>query len=202
MSATEGLPTLSVDAPGPQERGDAARNRGLLLDAARRLVAERGAESVTTDDIATAAGVGKGTLFRRFGSRAGLMIVLLDEDEKVQQQAILFGPPPLGPGATPLERLIAYGHTRLDFVATHYALLSDVGRDPQMRYSAPMTLHHRHVRLLLEAAGTSGDLDAQTTALMALLDADYIHHETTERGRTLDDLAQAWETLAGKLCGT
>ena len=202
MSASEGLPTLSVDAPGPQERGDAARNRGLLVEAARRLVAERGADAVTTDDIATAAGVGKGTLFRRFGSRAGLMIVLLDEDEKIQQQAILFGPPPLGPGAPPIDRLIAYGRARLDFAATHYALLSDVSRDPQMRYSAPMTLHHSHVRLLLEAAGTTGDLDAQATALMALLDADYVHHETTERGRTLDDLARAWETVAGKLCGT
>ncbi|MGH3637242.1 MAG: helix-turn-helix domain-containing protein, partial [Mycobacterium sp.] len=60
------------------ERGDAARNRALLLDAAHRLVAERGADAVTMDDIAAAAGVGKGTVFRRFGSRAGLMMVLLD----------------------------------------------------------------------------------------------------------------------------
>lgn len=50
--------------PAP-ERGDAARNRALLLDAARRLVAERGADAVTMDDVAAAAGVGKGTLFRR-----------------------------------------------------------------------------------------------------------------------------------------
>ncbi|HEV7854381.1 MAG TPA: helix-turn-helix domain-containing protein, partial [Mycobacterium sp.] len=55
----------------PQERGDAARNRTLLLEAARRLIAERGADAVSMDDIAAAAGVGKGTVFRRFGSRAG-----------------------------------------------------------------------------------------------------------------------------------
>ena len=55
--------------------------------------------------LAAAAGVGKGTLFRRFGSRAGLMLVLLDEDEKAEQQAMMFGPPPLGPGAPALERL-------------------------------------------------------------------------------------------------
>ncbi|KKE98938.1 TetR/AcrR family transcriptional regulator, partial [Mycolicibacterium obuense] len=165
-------------------------------------MAELGADAVTTDDIAAAAGVGKGTLFRRFGSRAGLMIVLLDEDEKAQQQAILFGPPPLGPGAAPLDRLIAYGRERLCFVNSHHALLSDVGRDPQMRFSAPMVLHHRHVRVLLEDAGTTGDLDAQTTALLALLDADYVHHETADRGRTLDRLGDAWETLARKICGT
>jgi len=197
-----GLPVLPVGDPAPPERGDAARNRALLLDAARRLVDARGAEAVTTDDIAAAAGVGKGTLFRRFGSRAGLMIVLLDEDEKIQQQAFLFGPPPLGPGAPPLERLLAYGRQRLKFVDTHHALLSDVGRDPQMRFNAPMMLHHRHIRVLLDGADTTGDLDSQATALMALLDTDYVHHQLAEGGRTLDDLGDAWETVARKLCGS
>ncbi|MFW0150062.1 TetR/AcrR family transcriptional regulator [Mycobacterium sp. smrl_JER01] len=197
-----GLPALPVSDPAPPERGDAARNRALLLDAARRLVDERGAEAVTTDDIAAAAGVGKGTLFRRFGSRAGLMIVLLDEDEKAQQQAFLFGPPPLGPQAPPLQRLLAYGRERLQFVETHHALLSDVGRDPQMKFNAPMTLHHRHVRLLLESAGTTGDLDAQAAALLALLDADYVHHQLHDENRTLTDLGDAWESVARKLCGT
>lgn len=202
MSVSDGPTTLSVSEPGPPERGDAARNRVLLLDAARRLVSERGAEAVTTDDIAAAAGVGKGTLFRRFGSRAGLMMVLLDEDEKALQQAFLFGPPPLGPGAAPGDRLRAYGRERLAFVATHHELMSDVGRDPQMRFAPPMMLQHSHVRMLLGQAGTTGDLDAQTTALLALLDADYVHHETTDRGRTLDDLGDSWEMLVGKLCGT
>ena len=113
MTASPPLRELPVTDQAPQERGDAARNRTLLLDAARRLIAERGADAVTTDDIAAAAGVGKGTLFRRFGSRAGLMIVLLDEDEKAEQQAMMFGPPPLGPGAPPLDRLLAYGRDRL-----------------------------------------------------------------------------------------
>jgi AcrR family transcriptional regulator len=193
---------LPISDQAPQERGDAARNRTLLLAAAHRLITERGAEAVTTDDIAAAAGVGKGTLFRRFGSRAGLMIVLLDEDEKVQQQAFLFGPPPLGPGAPPLERLIAYGRVRLTFVRAHQALLSDANRDTHTRFNAPAMLHHRHVQVLLEAAGTTGDLDAQAAALLALLDADYVQHQLAERGRTIEELGDAWETLARKLCGT
>lgn len=184
----------------PQERGDAARNRALLLEAARRLIGERGAGAVSTDDIAAAAGVGKGTLFRRFGSRAGLMIVLLDEDEKAQQQAFMFGPPPLGPGAPPLDRLVAYGRTRLAFVHDHHALLSDVARDPEVRFNAPYSLHHAHVRLLLQTAGTTGDLDAQATALTALLDADYVEHRLAE-GATLDEQGDAWEGVATKLCG-
>jgi AcrR family transcriptional regulator len=185
----------------PQERGDAARNRTLLLGAARRLIAERGADAVTTDDIAAAAGVGKGTLFRRFGSRAGLMIVLLDEDEKIEQHALMFGPPPLGPGAPPLERLIAYGSDRLTFVETHHALLSDANRDPRMRFIAPVMFHHRHIHVLLEAAGTTGDLDAQAFALLGLLDADYVQFQLTERGQTLEQLGEAWESVARKLCG-
>src|SRR6202790_5121799 len=125
MVASDRLPELPLSDTAPQERGDAARNRALLLESARRLMAERGADAVTMDEIAAAAGVGKGTLFRRFGSRAGLMIVLLDEDEKVEQQAFMFGPPPLGPGAPALDRLLAYGRDRLQFVHAHYGLLSD-----------------------------------------------------------------------------
>jgi AcrR family transcriptional regulator len=202
VSVSDRLVALPVTDSGPPERGDAARNRALLIEAARRLITERGADAVTTDDIAAAAGVGKGTLFRRFGSRAGLMIVLLDEDEKAEQQAFMFGPPPLGPGAPPLDRLLAYGRDRLKFVHTHYGLLSDANRDPQMRFNAPATLHHRHVRVLLEAADTTGNLDAQAAALVALLDADYVHHQMTERGETLESLGDAWEAVARKLCGT
>lgn len=153
------------------------------------------------DDVAAAAGVGKGTLFRRFGSRAGLMLVLLDEDEKAEQQAFLFGPAPLGPGAPPLQRLLAYGRERLKFVYDHRALLSDASRDPQTRFNAPATLHRAHVRMLLQAAATTGDLDAQTDALLALMDADYVQHQLTDRGQTLESLGDAWESLARKLCG-
>lgn len=195
------LRELPVSDQMPQERGDAARNRVLLLDAARKLVAKRGAEAVTMDDIAAAAGVGKGTLFRRFGSRAGLMMVLLDENERVLQQAFMFGPPPLGPGAPPLDRLLAFGRERLKFNHRHRALLSDVGRDPQTRYSAPYMVQRTHLRMLLEEAGTTGDLDAQTEALLALLEANYIEHQLHDRGSTLDQLADAWEGLARKLCG-
>jgi AcrR family transcriptional regulator len=192
--------SVALAAPsGPQERGDAARNRALLLDAARRLIAERGADAVTMDDIAAAAGVGKGTVFRRFGSRAGLMMVLLDEDERASQQAFLFGPPPLGPDAPPLDRLVAYGRERLCFVHAHHELLSAASREA--RYSAPAAVQRTHVRVLLEAAGTSGNLDIQTDALLALLDADYVEHQLIHGGYTLETLGDAWESLARKLCG-
>ncbi len=131
------------------------------------------------DDVAAAAGVGKGTLFRRFGSRAGLMMVLLDEDERASQQAFLFGPPPLGPDAPPLDRLIAFGRERMRFVHAHHQLLSEANRDPQTRHSAALSVLRTHLRVLLASAPTTGDLDAQTDALLALLDVDYVEHQLT-----------------------
>jgi len=203
VSGVERLGELPVWAPQelPQERGDAARNRALLLQAARTLVAERGADAVTMDDVAAAAGVGKGTLFRRFGSRAGLMMVLLDEDERASQQAFLFGPPPLGPDAPPLDRLVAFGRDRMRFVHTHHALLSAANRDPQLRHVGAAAVQRTHVRVLLQSAGTTGDLDVQTDALLALLDPDYVEHQLNDLGHTMKTLCDAWENLARKLCG-
>lgn len=184
----------------PRERSDAARNRARVLATARRLIGERGADAVSMDDIAAVAGVGKGTLFRRFGNRAGLMIALLDADERAQQQAFMFGPAPLGPDAPAVARLVAFGRARLRFVCDHLTLLSQTSRAASTGGSGPAALHRSHVRMLLDAAGATGDLDVQADALLALLDAGYVEHQLI-RGRSLESLADGWESLAGKLCG-
>ncbi|WP_329404083.1 TetR/AcrR family transcriptional regulator [Streptomyces melanogenes] len=69
------------------ERADALRNREAVLAAADALFAASDSpQSVSMDDIAAAAGVGKGTLFRRFGDRAGLIgAVIASRLEPVQQ---------------------------------------------------------------------------------------------------------------------
>ncbi len=104
-------PASPVELPvlgARRERRDAAANRGRILDAARAILARDGAEGLTMAAVAEAAGVGKGTLFRRFGDRAGLTEALLDEFARDFQDAFLLGPPPLGPGAPPAERLEAF----------------------------------------------------------------------------------------------
>ncbi|MEU6133292.1 helix-turn-helix domain-containing protein, partial [Saccharopolyspora sp. NPDC047091] len=103
------------------ERADAVRNREHLLAVVRELIAEHGVEKVTMDGLAERAGLGKGTVFRRFGSRAGIFRALLEDDESRFQQQVLSGPPPLGPGAGPAERLIAYGRERIPYLLRHHA---------------------------------------------------------------------------------
>src|SRR5689334_14040191 len=100
---------LSTADDEPCLRADAARNRARLLEAAARLIAEHGAAGVTMEAVAAAANVGKGTVFRRFGDRTGLLMALLDHSERKFQASILSGPAPLGPGAPPVERLRAFG---------------------------------------------------------------------------------------------
>src|SRR4051794_17238887 len=59
-------------------RADAERNRARLLEAARALFSERGLE-VPMEEIARAAGVGVGTLYRRFPARGDLVDALFEE---------------------------------------------------------------------------------------------------------------------------
>lgn len=191
-TADPGLPLLAE-----RRRSDATRNRIRVLEAARRLVDQRGAEAVTMDDVAVAAGVGKGTLFRRFGSRAALMRELLDADEREMQQAMMFGPPPLGPAAPALQRLLAFGAHRLDFVRRHVGLLC--AAQEWGRFGPAAAVLHTHVRMLLADAGSSGDLDIQADALLALLDARYVRSRLDER--TPGELADGWAQTATKLCG-
>ena len=54
----------------PAERADAARNRRHLLATARDMLAEQGVDKLTMDALAERAGLGKGTVYRRFGTRA------------------------------------------------------------------------------------------------------------------------------------
>ena len=114
------LPVVNNDPP---ERADAARNRRRILAAAEKLFAENGVSCTSMDAIAAEAGVGKGTLFRRFGDRASLARSLLSERDSGFQEALIRGEPPLGPGAPAAERLVAFGEGMLDLLEKHGDLL-------------------------------------------------------------------------------
>jgi len=134
------------------ERVDAARNREAILVAAERLLRARGCDSITMDELAFEAGVGKGTVLRRFGDRAGLFHALLDESERRLQEGFIRGPAPLGPGAPPRERLIAFGHALLALTAERGDLLLEALPPlAGLRYESPVHQAYRgHLVVLLE----------------------------------------------------
>ncbi|MFE6750782.1 TetR/AcrR family transcriptional regulator [Kitasatospora purpeofusca] len=166
-------PLELLRTPPPKERADAARNRIAVLNAAARLFAEHGVEAVSMDQVAAAAGVGKGTLFRRFGDKSGLAAALLDARERVLQEAVLSGPPPLGPGAPAAERLAAFLDAYFDYLLEHLALvrMSETAT-PGARYRiGAYRFWHRHVAILLAA---TPDPDPAAHTLLAAVAADHV----------------------------
>jgi AcrR family transcriptional regulator len=184
----------------PTERADAARNRVRILDAAAELVAERGIERVSMDDVARAACVGAGTLYRRFGDRAGLALALLDEHTREFQDALIAGPPPLGPGAPAAERLRAFGEGYLDLVERHADLLS-VAEPPGRLVDGPYPMYATHLTLLLREAAPQVDAEFTAQALLASLRP--AHHLYARRGLgwSLERVRAGWCGLVDSLSG-
>ncbi|MGW6271912.1 TetR/AcrR family transcriptional regulator [Streptomyces sp. NPDC055060] len=198
-----GGPTeLSLTPVGepPALRADAARNRTRLLEAASQLMAGCGAAQLTMDAVAAAAGVGKGTVFRRFGDRTGLLVALLDHREQQLQAAFLSGPAPLGPDAPPLERLHAFGPAVIRHERDHQELILSSRTDPLRAYSVPANrLRVTHVTMLLRQAGIAGDAELLAHTLLGSIDSVLVHHLIVERGIPLDRLDAAWHDLVTRL---
>jgi polyketide synthase 12 len=191
----------------PTERADAARNRLHLLATARQILREQGPDRLTMDGLAERAGLGKGTVFRRFGSRAGIFDALLDDDERAFQQQVLSGPPPLGPGAPPLERLIAYGRARTAFMVEHLEIARATldGRQPiPVGHRAPAA--QMHIRMLLNHLDLDGaDLDLLAIQLAAALDGPVLLYLSAEEltdavGESGTRIGQAWQDLVERVC--
>jgi AcrR family transcriptional regulator len=189
-----------VRGAAESERRDAARNRELLLQAARELIEECGADGLTMASLAGRAGVGKGTVFRRFGSRAGLMMSLLSDAEAQFQGRFMFGPPPLGPGAPPLERLIACGAERIAWVLEFGELARAADASAHNRFDVPAAvLWHRHLELLLREAGVSADPWLMAGALSVTLEPERILHAVRVHGVAPDRLVESWRELATRV---
>lgn len=183
MNASEGGGARSGSArelldllggPPVKERADAAKNREKVLAAAAKLFREKGVEAVSMDAIAAEAGVGKGTLFRRFGDKSGLAVALLDERERDLQERILSGPPPLGPGAEPADRLAAFAEAYLDYLFPHVDLvrMSETATQGARYRIGAYRFWHRHVALMIGDARPDADADVLAHVLMAALAAE------------------------------
>jgi AcrR family transcriptional regulator len=176
------------------ERADAARNRARILEAAAVLFAARPPHDVTMDDIAKAAGVGRGTLYRRYPDRASIAVALLDEHERELQERMLRGEPPLGPGAPPADRLAAFYAAMVELLERHRHLVlgSEVGRS---RFeTGAYGFWRAHVRSLLLVAEVE-EPEPLVEILLAPLAPEVYSYQREDRGLRPDQITAALQRL-------
>ena len=120
---------------------------------------------------------------------------------------MLAGPPPLGPGAAPLDRLIAYGRARTGFLIAHRDIARAAldGREP-VPAEAQTPMSQVHVRILLGQMGLGdADLDMLAVQLTAALDGPlllYLSGSDLADGAALtaERIARSWQDLIQRIC--
>ncbi|MGH8881812.1 MAG: TetR/AcrR family transcriptional regulator [Stackebrandtia sp.] len=184
------------------ERADAARNRRVILAATQELLDRHGAGHVSLDRVARLAGVGKGTVFRRFGNRTGLFQSLLEEQAESIRHGIETGPPPLGPGAPPRQRLLAFV-TELAGLSTSNLELKDAhdrSCAENVHDSPTYKRWHTHVRALIEECRP--DIEAGFTAhvMLGAFHADLVRHTVVTSGvpQFIRDVRQLADSLTAE----
>ena len=159
------------------ERADAARNRRAIMKATEELLAVHPPAQVSVERIAAAAGVGKATVFHRFGSRAELMQAVAHERAAALRLAILDGPPPLGPGAPPRERLMAFIDAVMEHASRNMGLVS-AAEHAALTSKTPASAHqenpvyvfwHGHITALLAAARPGLDAEFHAHVILGSL---------------------------------
>jgi AcrR family transcriptional regulator len=183
---------LSLPIAGqPPERGDAMRNRKRIIAAAREIVAEHGAQGLSMNAVAATAGVGKGTIFRRFGDRDGLLFALLDEDTIALQDGFLSGPPPLGPGAPAAERLEALVVTYVRFEMAHLELMVAVEQghfEPSLPVMAGLRIH---VAMLVSELDPTADADVVAALIINSVSARVLRWLQRDLGASTESLERS-----------
>ncbi len=149
------------------------------------------------DEVAAAAGVGVGTVYRRFTDRAGLAQALLDAQERRFQAAFLHGSPPLGPGAPSGERIRAFLHAYVDRLVDEAPLLAVAeSHPPAARFaSGAYGLHRRHLAGLIGQARPDADADYVAEALLAPLAAVMFLHQHRDRGMRVERIKAGLDDL-------
>ena len=114
---------------------------------------------------------------------------------------MISGPPPLGPGAEPKERLLAFGRSRAEANLRHADLLmASVGADTGRSYAA-YSFTATHVRYLLGELGVRGDIALLATALLAPLEVPILRQQTGVERMSLERIIAGWEDLVGRVVG-
>ena len=201
ISGPQALPTVDAD---PCERADAARNRRRILVAAARLIEDHSVEHVSMDAIAAEAGVGKGTLFRRFGDRSGLVMALLDERTRDQDAlALAARQPPVGPGAPPVDRICAFGRCMLGLLEQHGDMLlaAELGARWVRGEAGVYAFYRTHLAMLVREAAPELDDEYVAEALLTPLAPETFLYLRKGRELSLERIGAGYEQLVRRLLG-
>lgn len=157
-------------------RKDAERNRAAILATAARLIAERGPDGFSMDDVATAAGVGKGTVFRRFGDRDSLVRAVVDETSeawRAESERLL-----AAADVPADERVITFVGTLFDHVIGALPLVAALERvtTRSIACDTNSTLTHQRLAALITRVRPAADAEFLAHALLAQLRADVLDH--------------------------
>ncbi|MCX4563359.1 TetR/AcrR family transcriptional regulator [Streptomyces phaeochromogenes] len=186
-------------------RKDAARNRAAVLAAADTLFTEcESPEDVTMADIATAAGVGKGTLFRAFGDRTGLIRALYATRLEPVRSAVEEGPPPLGPDTPPLQRVPALLDALLCFKLDnrHLALALEATGSDSPYQAEHYERWHSLLRSALEQIPGLTNSDFTAHALLTTVRADLVEHLAGQKGVPREDLRKQLANFVAEVLGS
>ena len=141
-------------SPAPRKRADARRNEETLLTAAAAAFVTSGV-NVPVRDIAAMAGVGVGTIYRHFPTRADLIVAVYRHQVEACAEA---GPVLLANSGTPHEALARWIDLFVDFLVTKHGLAEALRSDA----AAFETLHAYFIDRLLPVCAQL--LDAATAA--------------------------------------
>ncbi len=188
------------------ERADAMRNRRAILAATEELLATRRPQEISMEQVAARAGVGKGTVFHRFGNRMGLMRALMVERAQSLEQAVTSGPPPLGEGAPDRDRLLAFLDAIIEVVSRNKSLMAELAysaaaeppsqeRAPQHRDDHPVyRFWHGHISALIAAQRPGADAEMIAHIMLGALHSEPILVQLTTEGP--ERFASAMRALA------
>ncbi|MGW2920788.1 TetR/AcrR family transcriptional regulator [Streptomyces angustmyceticus] len=187
-------------------RADALRNREAVLAAADDLFARsESPRGVSMDDVAAAAGVGKGTLFRRFGDRTGLVRAVFESRIEPLRSAVEAGPVPLGPATPPRERVPAVLDALLQFKLDnrHLSLALEEAGSGSPYQAAHYAWWHGILRDALSRLPGKGDDDADFTAhaLLAATRADLVEHLAGAEGMSPREMRDRLAAFVGTVLG-
>lgn len=180
------------------ERADAARNRARVLAAAETLFRERDPGSVTMEDVARTAGVGRATLYRRYPDVRSIATALLDRHEYALQEQLLRGPPPLGPGAPPADRLAAFYRAMVDLLERFGHLLRSAESGSARFATGAYGFWVAHVRALLVEADTPHP-EQLVDVVLAPLAPELYHRQRTQLDLAPREIADRLAWLAARL---